>query len=336
MASLDIFNDDAFGVISLSNMTIMDIPRVQTRIGDTGLFEESGIASTSMMIEREGSSLKLVAAAARGSVGEPVTMGGRSLIRVEAIHLPQTGAMLADEVQGIRAFGKETEVEAVQSRVKGKLAKMKAQLDVTLEYHRIGAIKGQILDADGATVLMDMYSTFGKAQQVQFMALSTPSTKVKQLVIQIKRKIATALGGRSFRSVRVLCSQSLFDSLTGHATVEKSFELYNQNSFARTDQSGTAFEFAGVTFEEYAGGVGSTEFIPDGLGYAYPEGVSGLFQTAYAPADYMETVNTQGLPYYAKQELMKMGKGVAMESQSNPINFCSLPEAVIKVSAGAS
>lgn len=335
MASLDIFNNDAFKMDKLTDV-IVDIPKVQTRIGGTGLFQEYGIPTTSMMIEREGSSLKLVSAGTRGSVGEAVTMGGRSLISVQAIHLPQRGAMLADEVQGVRAFGSETEVEAVANRVRGKLAKMKAQLDVTLEYHRIGAIKGQVMDADGTTVLLDMYSAFNKVQPVQFMALGTATSKVKQLVIQIKRRIATALGGRSFRSVRVLCDQSFFDSLTGHVTVEKAFELYNQNSYARTDQSGTAFEFAGVTFEEYAGGVGSTQFIPDGLAYAYPEGVTGLFQTAFAPADYMEAVNTEGLPYYAKQEPMAFNKGIALESQSNPINFCSLPEAVIKVSAAAS
>lgn len=335
MATFDIFNNDAFSVSALSQV-IVDIPRVQTRIGDSGLFQEYGIPSTTMMIERQGSSLKLVPAAPRGGVREPVSLGGRSLIPVQAVHLPQGGSVLADEVQGIRAFGKETEVEAASNRVRTKLVKMKAQLDVTIEYHRIGAIKGQVLDSDGTTVLMDMYTTFNVAQPTQFMALATPTTKVKQLVIQIKRKIALALGGRSFKSVRVLCSQSFFDDLTGHATVEKAFELYNQNSYARNDQSGTAFEFAGVTFEEYAGGVGSVQFIADGLAYAYPEGVSGLFQTAYAPADYMETVNTEGLPYYAKQERMQFDKGIALESQSNPINFCSLPEAVVKVSAAAS
>ena len=332
MATFDIFNNDAFSVSNLSQ-TITDIPRVQTRIGDTGLFQEYGIAQTTMMIERQGSSLKLVPAAPRGGVGAPVNLGGRSMIPVQAIHLPQTGSMLADEVQGIRAFGKESEVETVQNRLRTKLTKMKAQLDLTLEYHRIGAIKGQVVDADGTTVLMDMYSTFNVAQQTQNMVLGTPTTKVKQKVIEIKRKIATALGGRSFTGVRVLCSQTFFDDLNGHATVEKSFELYNGNSYARTDQSGTAFEFANVFFEEYAGGVGSTLFIPEGEAYAYPEGVTGLFQTAFAPADYMETVNTEGIPYYAKQEVMRMNKGVELEAQSNPITFCSLPETVVKVLA---
>jgi hypothetical protein len=335
MATFDIFNDDAFSVSSLTQ-TITDLPRLATRIGSSGLFTEQGMPTLGMMVERTGSSLKLVTAQARGSVGEPVKLGGRSLIHLPTVHLPQRGSMLADEVQGIRAFGSETEVEAAVNRFKTKMGVAKSQIDITMEYHRIGAIKGQVLDADGTTVLLDVYDAFGMTQQTKFFILGTAGTKVKQKCIELKRMIQLKLGGRSFTKVRVLCSESFFDDLVGHATVEKAFELYNSNSHARTDQSTSGFEFADVIFEVYAGGIGTTDFIPAGLAYAYPEGVSGLFQTWYAPADWMETVNTQGLPYYAKQEVMKYNKGVEFESQSNPLNFCSLPEVVIECSAAAS
>ena len=335
MASFDIFNDDAFSVSTLTQ-TITDIPRVATRIGSSGLFTERGMPTLGMMVEREGSSLKLVPAQVRGSVGEPVKLGPRTMVNLPTVHLPQRGSMLADEVQGIRAFGKETEVEAASARFAQKLGLAKSQIDITMEYHRIGAIKGQVLDADGTTVLLDVYSAFGMTQQTKFFVLGTAGTKVKQKCVELKRMIQAKLGGRSFTKVRVLCSESFFDDLVGHATVEKAYELYNQNSHARTDQTGTGFEFADVIFEVYAGGIGTTEFIPDGLAYAYPEGVSNLFQTWYAPADWMETVNTLGLPYYAKQEVMPYNKGVSFESQSNPLNFCSLPEVVIECSAAAS
>lgn len=335
MATFDIFNDDAFSVSALTQ-TITDLPRLATRIGSSGLFTEQGMPTLGMMVERQGSALKLVSAQARGGVGEPVKLGDRKLINLQTTHLPQRGSMLADEVQGIRAFGKETEVEAASARFAQKLKVAKDQIDITMEYHRIGAIKGLVMDADGTTPLLDVYSAFGMTQQTKFMVLGTAGTKVKQKAIEIKRMIAAKLGGRSFTKVRVLCSQTFFDDLTGHATVEKAFELYNSNSHARTDQSGSDFEFAGVIFEEYAGGIGTHLFIPEGEAYAYPEGVAGLFQTWYAPADWMETVNTMGLPYYAKQEVMPYNKGVSFESQSNPLNFCSLPEVVIKVSAAAS
>lgn len=329
MATLDIFNNDAFSVTNLTQ-TIVDIPRVQTILGDSGLFTESGIATTTMMIERTGSSLRLVASAPRGGVGQPVSMGGRSLIPVSAIHLPQTGSVLADEVQGVRAFGKETEVESIMTVTRNKLAVMKGNLDLTLEYHRIGAIKGKILDADGTTEIADMYTTFGVAQTTVNFVLGTATTRVKDKIADMAKAIRTKLGGRSAGMIEVLCSGSFFDSLTRHATIEKSFELFNQNSYARTDQRGSAFTFAGVTFREYLGGVGAQDFIAAGEAYAYPTGVTGLFQTHYAPAPYMETVNSPGLPYYAKQEAMPFNKGIAMESQSNPINLCTLPEAVVK------
>lgn len=331
MATLDIFNDDAFSVTNLTR-SMVDLPRIPTRIGELGLFEEGGINTTTMMIERMGETLKLVPTAARGSSGEPVTIRPRQLIPVKAVHLPQRGAVLADEVQGVRAFGSETEVEAVQALVRKKLDKMKRQLDLTLEYHRIGAIKGQILDADGTSVILDVYDVFGMTQSTLPFVLGTNTTKVKQKIIDLKRLIQNKLGGIAFQRVHVMASRGFMDDLLNHPVIEKAWELYQQNMFARTDMS-ALFEMAGVTFEEYDGSVGGIDFIPDGEAYAFPIGVPGLFTTDYAPADYMETVNTQGLPYYAKQEAMRMNKGVELESQTNPITLCTRPEAVIKLTA---
>ena len=120
MPTLDIFNDDAFSLSSLSQ-TITDIPRVPTQIGDEGLFREYGITSTTMMIERQGSALKLIPTAPRGGVPEPVNRGPRKLLPIAAVHLPVSGSVMADEVQGIRAFGSETAVETVQNLVRQKL-----------------------------------------------------------------------------------------------------------------------------------------------------------------------------------------------------------------------
>lgn len=59
-------------------------------------------------------------------------------------------------------------------------------------------------------------------------------------------------------------------------------------------------------------------------------GVTDLLITRYAPADYVETVNTIGLPFYAKQERLRLDKGVELEAQSNPLNLCTKPRAIIK------
>lgn len=337
MATLDIFNDDAFRVSALTQ-TINDIPRVPTQLGDEGLFTEYGISTPTMMIERRGKSLSLVPTAPRGAPGEPVALTGRKLIPVAAVHVPQSGSVLADEVYGVREFGTESTVKQVQSLVREKMTVMREKSDLTMEHMRVGALKGVVMDADGTTPLWDMYQIFGFTQQTVFFDIATPATSAdpKAKCVAVKRAIRNALGGRSFRRVRVKASEGWMDKFVAHNNMKAAWELWQAGAFGRQDQTESDFEFAGVVFQIYSGGTSAGDFIPDGLAYAYPEGVPRMFQTAYAPADYMETVNTQGVPYYAKQERMKFDRGVELESQTNPLMLNTLPEAVLKLSVAAS
>ena len=98
----------------------------------------------------------------------------------------------------------------------------------------------------------------------------------------------------------------------------------------RNDVRG-GFKFADVIWEEYRGKIGTQAFIGDNEAYLVPEGVADLFITRNAPADYNETVNTLGLPLYAKQAPLPMDRGIEMEAQKNPLNLCTQPVAIIKL-----
>jgi hypothetical protein len=331
MPTLDIFNDDAFTLSSLTK-AISDAPYQPGRIGQLGLFSEEGINTTSLMIEKQGTTLNLVAAGQRGAPATPVQGDKRQMLSIMPVHLPQRATINADEVQNVRAFGAETEVETVQNIVNKRLAKLRRNLDATIEYQRMGAIKGQVLDADGSTVLLDLFSTFGVSQQTKSLVLGTTTTKVRTKVVEAKRMMEVELGNLMYSDIRVLCSAAFFDALIEHTSVVAAYDRYQNGEFFRNDQRG-GFYFAGVFWEEYRGKVGAIDFIADGDAYMVPSGVSDLFVTNYAPADYMETVNTNGLPYYAKQEVMRMDKGVEIESQSNPISICTRPRSIIKLTA---
>lgn len=328
----DIFNNDAFSVSQLSR-TMVDLPHQPQRLAQLGLFSEEGISTTSVSIERVGSTISLVPSAARGVPGRPMGNDKRNLLSINTIHLPQRATIVADEVQNLRAFGSETEVETAQNLMNKKLAKMRRDLDTTIEYQRMGALKGQVLDADGSSVILDMFDTFGVAQTSHNLVLGTASTKVALKVVEAKRKLEAALGGLMYTGLRVLCSASFFDALVGHAAVEKAYDRWMNGEFLRTGDHRGGFFYAGVYWEEYRGNVGGNAFIADGEAYMIPEGVAELFVTHYAPADYMETVNTIGLPYYAKQELMDFNKGVMVETQSNPISLCTRPQTIVKLLA---
>lgn len=337
MPTLDIFNDDAFSVDQLTQ-TIIDIPRIPTKLGDRGLFSEQGMTGLTMMIERKGSNLSLVPTSARGAPYQPIKGDTRVLIPVASTHLAQQATVLADEVQSIRAFGKETEVESVQPLIRQKLAKMKGQHDLTMEWHRVGALKGLILDADGTTQVLDIYNTFGMSQQTLYYDIATPGTTMDPVAknTALKRALRAKLGGRAGGTIRVICSEGFFDKWTRHNNMKAAWDLWNQGQYLRQAADEDGYPFDKVIYEVYEGGVDGVDFIPDGFAYAYPEGVPNMFQTWYSPADYMETVNTMGLPYYAKQEPLAMNKGLHMESQSNPLNINTLPELVFKLSVAAS
>ena len=328
---MDIFNDDAFSVVSLTK-AIEDTPFVPGRVGQLGIFSEEGVSTTSISIEKVGSTVSLVPAASRGSSGRPMGNDKRQMIPFTATHLPQRASILADEVQNLRAFGSESEVETAQRLMNRKLAKMRRDLDTTIEYQRIGAIKGSILDSDGTTELLNLHTAFGTSVTSHSLVLGTAGTLVRNKVIEARRKMEAALGGLTYSGARVLCSASFFDALVGHAKVEAAFDRYMNGEFLREDQRG-GFYFAGVFWEEYRGQVGATKFIADGEAWMVPEGVPDLFVTNYAPADYMETVNTLGQAYYAKQEPKDFNKGIDVETQSNPIHICTRPAVPVKLLA---
>ncbi|MFP3533927.1 major capsid protein, partial [Burkholderia sp. SIMBA_042] len=126
-----------------------------------GLFREEGISTLTVQIEKDGNTLALVPAGERGTSGLVVGASKRQMIPFNTVHLPQRATIGADEIQNLRAFGSETELEAIQTVINKGLAKMRRQLDATHEFHRIGAVKGLILDADGKSVVADLLDRFG-------------------------------------------------------------------------------------------------------------------------------------------------------------------------------
>ena len=329
MASMDIFNNDAFNVISLTGV-INDLTYKPGRLGELGLFDEKGISTLAFWVERKGNSLVLIPNTPRGAAGKVNQIDKSKGFMFGVTHLPETDSILADEIANVRSFGTETEVKTMQGVVSERLETMRGNLEVTLEYHRLGALKGLIIDADGTTVIEDLFARFGLTKQSHSLILGTAGTNVKTKVIEARRKSEKALGGVAYTGHRALCSSGFFDTLTSHAKVNSDFDRWNNGAFAREDLR-KGFPYGGVIWEEYRGGVGNIEFIEDGKALLVPEGVKDMFQTKFGYANYVETVNTPGLPFYAKQEAMRMGKGIDIEAQSNPFCLNTRPDAVVEL-----
>ena len=335
MPSLDIFNDDAFSAVSLTNAinTSPEGQRVPTLLD--ALFEEEGVSTTAFFIEREHDGLALVPSAERGAPGEVVTGGQRSAIPFSTLHLPTHAAIRADEVQNIRGFGSESELETVMGLVGKRLLKMRNKLEATIRFQRAGAISGKIYDADGQTLLLDLLQQFGIEQQTHAMVLSNDATKVLGKIVEAKRKAEDAIADSGIiTGWLAVCGRGFWDAFTGHKSTTDAWDRYNDGQFLRDDKRALGFQFGGVEWQEFYGQVGGVNFIGTDDAYLIPRGVDGLLVTKFAPADYMDTVNTAGQRFYASQEPLPHNKGIDLEAQSNPLSLCTRPRAIIKLTKG--
>lgn len=333
MADISIFQDEKFTVPNLT-AAINELPYVPGRIGELGLFSEEGVPTTVVQIEYDGNTLGLVAAKPRGGVGQAVVLGPRKLIPFNTVHLPQRSTMMADEIQGIRAFGSMTEVETAVARVAKYQAKHRIQLDMTHEYQRIGAIKGLILDADGETVLLDVYQSFGIEQTSFPMELQNASTLARSKCDDVLDLIEDALGATPTRGARAFCGRDFWRDLINHKSVRETYLNTTQAAELR-GKVPDSFELGGITFERYRGSIKGVPYVPTDEALVFPEGVPDFFITRFAPGDYLETVNTDGLPYYSRVEPLDYGKGLGIESQSNPLHIPARPKAIIRLRRGA-
>lgn len=327
---LDVFRDDAFHFTKLT-AAINKIPYAPTRLGSLNLFQDVPVSTLSVAIEMQNNVLTLVPTAARGTSGVVKNPQRRNVRDFRTVHLPQRVAVMADEIANLRAFGSESEVETAMRYLQRKAAIPRRDLDVTHEWQRMGALKGEVLDADGTTVIYNWFTEFGVTQSTDSIALSNSGTKVNTEITALKRLIEDKLGGVMMAGIRVLCSAEFFDALVSHPAVVEAYK-YQQSQFLRSDNR-DGFEFAGVVFEEYRGTIGGQRFIAANKAYAIPMGVSDMFVSYYSPAPYRETVNTEGLPFYMKERDLDWDIGVEWQIQSNPLHMCTRPEAVVELTA---
>lgn len=332
---LDIFNNDAFGVIPLTDA--INTPVFQPgRIGQMGLFLETSVSSIDIAIEEKNGILVLVPPTPRGGPGTTIPKPGRALRVLRAPHHEINDAIMAEEVQGVRAWGTEDQVEMVMDKVAERIVIHRGSMEATMEYARSGAVGGIITYADGTT--LDLFKEFEVTQEpvVNFNLDTSIDGELRLLCASVVRTMSRNLGGVPFTGAYALCGDTFFDMLIKNPEVRATF-LNNPAAaqlragyIAAGGMSWGTFEFGGITWENYRGYVGGTEFIKTDECHLFPTGAPNLFRTYMAPADYNETVNKPGQRMYAKQYPMPNDKGIHFDVQMNPLNICTRPKALMK------
>ena len=301
------------------------------------LFEVKGVKTTTVSLDIRKGRIVLIGDSERNTAPESLAGRGakREWMRLSCAHLAMSDTLAPEDLQDVRAFG-STEPISVAEVYNDKMQQLKDNMTATMEFHRLGAIKGVVLDANGTTVLHDIFNTFGVTKKK--MDISFPKTAADDAnpiltsILNAKRHVEAAMGGTPFSHIECIIGSDAYDMLTSHVLVRKYFEdwLARKQDYGNNDYRKRGFTYGGLTFVERSDVVGGQTMVAAKKGHVYPVG-PGIFKQYHAPADWMETVNTIGLEYYARMDEKEKSRGIDIEVQTNPLTLCTYPEALVEL-----
>lgn len=339
MFTMDVFKQDAFSAISLT-AAIQDLKFVPGYLGSLGIFTPNPVRTTSIMVEKRGQTLKLLRTTERGSPRPTRQVDRRNVRNFNTVRLAETDRLMADELQNIRAFGSETELEMIQAEIARRQFVLLNDLELTMEYHRLAAINGILLDSDGTTIY-NYYTEFGITPPTEIAFDWANKTKVKSFIAQnVTRPMIRALGGRATAGMRImaLCGDTFFDALQENAEYRA---VYLQTNAAQQLLQGNAFgqiRAWDIDWVNYRGtDDNSTVAIASDKCRFIPVGVPNVFQAAYSPAEGMDFVNTLGLEHYSAvvPDPTTRNEYVDLDVASYPLHICTTPEALLQGRSGS-
>jgi len=330
------FSATGFDLIGMT-AAINKVPDSQRLIGHTeklGIFRPVPITTTTFGVEEYNGVLNLLVSQPRGAPALKNTTGKRKMRNFSVPHYPLDDVILPAEIQNVRAFGDENAAETAASIMARKLAQMRMKHDLTREWLRFKCLEGILVDGD-ATSLVNYFTEFGISQEIVDWDLDDAATDVNAKCRALIDFIETNLKGDTMTGVHCYCSPEFYDLLVGHPNVEKAFTYFSTTQQLSADYR-AGFNFAGVTFTRITStttdpaGV-SRKMVDANYAQAFPVGTVTTFQEVISPGDFMETANTMGIPYYAKQMEMEFNRGTKIHTQMNVLPICTRPEVLVKV-----
>lgn len=330
---LDIFNEDAFSMINLT-LALQKLPYQERQLSKMGLFDfTEGVETGSVIIDEVQGQLQILSNRPRGS--EPERAHKEIKAKARSVAIPHH--QFEDRILAASLFGKrqpgEAALQSVVRKVNDRQMYMRDQVETTMEMHRLNALRGILLDADGSTIT-NFFDLFEVTQLTHNYQLTSATLDVRGNTVKAIRKIETELGGLPYSGVTALCGRNFFDNLTSHANVKQTYQLAEAN-ILREDLRKVGWTFGGVTWLEYRGMrnfAGNIAQVHDDEAIMFPTGVPRMYREYYAPADFMESVGTVGVPMYAKASPdLKYNRWVDLLVETNPLSICTRPRAVLKI-----
>ena len=335
MATMDVFSADAFDMMSMTN-AVDKIGFAPQLLGQMSVFDPVPVMTETVFIEERSNEPALIQTTTRGE--DPTRKGAeqRKVTNVKTTRIATADRISADQIQNIRAFGQESELQMVVNEVARRQFILRRDMELTLENMRLGAIQGIVLDADGAN-LFDWPTLLSQTipAEVDFdLDNATPASGVLRKLMNVaKRSVLRGLKGLGGANIGIvgLCGDNFWDDLTAHKEVRETFLNWSAAQLLREGNAFESFRFGSIDWINYRSTDDETTLgISTDEAKLFPTG-AGIFQTAYAPAETFDFANTPGAPFYSWMIPDRdRNAWVDVEMYSYPLHVCTMPQALYR------
>lgn len=343
MAHMDIFKSNAFSLLEMTE-AVNKIGYRPTTLSRMGLFATRRVRTPFVSVEERAGVISLIQTSPRGEpIGTDKNAEKRILRNFNTARLVRAASVNADEISGIRAFGTESELVQVQAEVARRIsgdAGILRDFELTWENMRLGAIQGNVLDADGS-VLYNWYTEFNivQAGEIDFdLDNAAPASgavrKVCNALIRAAKRAAQGAWIDGTTYMVSICGDAFWDDLTAHSEVRGTY--LNTQQAADLRENALPFEtfrYGGITWMNYRGtDDNSTVAINTDQAKFFPVNAPGAFSVVFSPGEFFGSVNQPGRDLYSRLVIdpdaggnMDEARWVKAELYSYPLFMCMRP-----------
>lgn len=313
-------------------------PTQPTLLASLGLFDVRHEATTLVSVGRDVANNDLIPARNRAGERNWVT---RSDVAMQAFTIPLYPLdknITAQDIQSLRSYGAvgfSEELRSQEEVVNRYMQQIRVNQALTKEAIYSSAVRGFTFTGTGGSVNSNYnwYDVWGQTQQTISIDFSSSTVDPSEVIESEGRAYIedNKLDGSTVTRIFCLCGRGFFSSLVHNAFLRSAYQFYNGTPNPIRDRIGgnldvQIFEFEGVTYMTDPHG-----FIADNEGYLFPQGIPGMFQSFYAPADHYSYANTVAQEGYVF--MVEEGRNLKMETEFSLLAVNNRPELVIKLVA---